>query len=189
MKKKNKEFAIQANLTSEDIKHIRNKLKLTQLEFGDLCSVSKRTVEKWETSETLIKGPIVSLIRMLELDPDFAKKMLIPNQTYPLRMIYMFKQSICTIIDVDERKREIMIKNFIDNPIYRAFGVNEEPDFEDYEKFLESRCFPRERDMMKLELRELDIPFYDPLMIVEKTNGRMAEDQFWLKIERIIIYD
>ena len=35
----------------------------------------------------------------------------------------------------------------------------------------------------------LDLPFYDPLMIVEKTNGRMAEDQFWLKIERKIVHD
>jgi len=189
MKRKNKEFAIQTKLTSDDIKHIRIKLELTQLEFGDLCSVSKRTVEKWETSEKPIKGPIVSLIRMLELNPDFAMKMLIPIQTFPLRLIYMFKQSICTIIDVDELKRVVQIKNFIDNPIYRAFGVNEKPDFEAYENFLESRCFPRERDMMKLELRELDLPFYDPLMIVEKTNGRMAEDQFWLKIERKIVHD
>lgn len=189
MKKKSKEFAIQTNLFSEDIKQIRNKLKLSQLEFGNLCSVSKRTVEKWEISETRIKGPIVSLIRMLEMSPDFAKKMLIPSQVHPLRLIYMFKQNICTIIDVDELRREVKIKNYIDNPIYRAFGVNEEPDFEAFEKFLESRCFPRERDMMKLELRELDLPFYDPLMIVGKTKGRMAEDQFWLKIERIKIYD
>ena len=32
-------------------------------------------------------------------------------------------------------------------------------------------------------LRELDLPFYDPFMIVEKTQGRMAEDKFWIKIE------
>ena len=53
-----------------------------------------------------------------------------------------------------------------------------------YEEFLESRCFPRSRDKMKLILRELDLPFYEPLMIIEKTQGRMAEDNFWIKIER-----
>ena len=37
---------------------------------------------------------------------------------------------------------------------------------------------------MKLELKRLGLPFYDPLLIVEKTEGRMAEDDFWLKVER-----
>ena len=27
-------------------------------------------------------------------------------------------------------------------------------------------------------------PFYDPIMIIEKTEGRMAEDNFWIRIER-----
>lgn len=37
---------------------------------------------------------------------------------------------------------------------------------------------------MKLVLRDLGVPFYDPYLIVQKTEGRMAEDDFWLKIER-----
>ena len=66
----------------------------------------------------------------------------------------------------------------------RAFGVNNEPDYDDYEQFLESRCFPRTRDKMKLELKRLDIPFYDPILIIEKTLGRMEEDEFYIEIER-----
>ena len=31
---------------------------------------------------------------------------------------------------------------------------------------------------MKLILKDLDIPFYDPFMIIEKTQGRMSEDNF-----------
>ena len=68
--------------------------------------------------------------------------------------------------------------------MFRAFGVNETPSFEDYEEFIESRCFPRTRDKMKIMLEGLGIPFYDPILIVEKTGGRMAEDDFWIKIER-----
>ena len=68
--------------------------------------------------------------------------------------------------------------------MFRAFGVVENPDYERYEEFLESRCFPRTRDKMKLVLKDLDIPFYDPFMIIEKTEGRMAEDDFWIRIER-----
>ena len=37
---------------------------------------------------------------------------------------------------------------------------------------------------MKLILKDLGLPFYDPIMIREKTEGRMAEDDFWIRIER-----
>ena len=37
---------------------------------------------------------------------------------------------------------------------------------------------------MKLILKDLDLPFYDPLMIIQKTEGKMAEDHFWIRIER-----
>ena len=78
----------------------------------------------------------------------------------------------------------IRIKNYTNNLLYRAFGKNEHPSYADYEDFLKSRCFPEERDKMKLMLNDLGIPFYDPLMIIEKTDGRMAEDDFWIRIER-----
>ena len=53
-----------------------------------------------------------------------------------------------------------------------------------YTDFFESRCFPKSRDKMKLILKDLDLPFYDPFMIIEKTEGRMAEEDFWIRIER-----
>ena len=37
---------------------------------------------------------------------------------------------------------------------------------------------------MKLMLKELGLPFYDPLMIIGKTKGRMAEDDFSIEIKR-----
>ncbi len=37
---------------------------------------------------------------------------------------------------------------------------------------------------MKLQLEEIGLPFYDPFMIIEKTEGRMAEDHFWIRIVR-----
>ncbi len=43
---------------------------------------------------------------------------------------------------------------------------------------------PKDRDKMKLVLKELDVPFYDPMLIIEKTHGRMAEDEFWIEIVR-----
>ena len=95
----------------------------------------------------------------------------------------MYKQHVCTIIDVSILKQEIKIKNYTNNIMFRAFGVNENPTFSDYNDFLKSRCFPETRDKLKLVLKDLDIPFYDPFLIIRKTEGRMAEDDFWIRIE------
>ena len=87
------------------------------------------------------------------------------------------------MIDVDEINRRVRVRNYTDNLLYRAFGINGNPTYEDYEEFLKSRCFPETRDKIKIELELLGIPFYDPMLIIEKTNGRMAEDEFWIYIE------
>jgi putative transcriptional regulator len=96
----------------------------------------------------------------------------------------MFRDMVCTVIDIDEGRRKVRIRNYTDDLMYRAFGRNTEPTFDDYEMFIESRCFPRTRDKIKLELKRLNIPYYDPILIIEKTEGRMAEDEFYIVIER-----
>ena len=65
--------------------------------------------------------------------------------------------------------------------MFRAFGANTNPNYVDYEEFLKSRCFPETRDKIKIQL---EIPFYDPMLIIGKTQGRMAEDDFWIMIEK-----
>ena len=85
---------------------------------------------------------------------------------------------------MNEPERKVKVKNYTDKIMFRAFGVVETPDYEQNLEFLESRCFPSSRDKMKLILKDLDLPFYDPMMIIEKTEGRMAEEDFWIRIER-----
>lgn len=85
---------------------------------------------------------------------------------------------------MNEPERKVKAKNYTDKIMFRAFGVVETPNYDQYLEFLESRCFPSSRDKMKLILKDLDLPFYDPMMIIEKTEGRMAEDDFWIRIER-----
>jgi putative transcriptional regulator len=101
----------------------------------------------------------------------------------------MFKEEVCTLIDVDEKNRKVEIYNYTNDLIFRAFGKNEDPSYDEYQGFIESRCFPKNRDNLKVYLRELDIPFYEPLMIIERTLGKMADDNFWIKIERENNYD
>jgi putative transcriptional regulator len=107
----------------------------------------------------------------------------IPNKRYPLRLFYMKKSSLCTLIDVDNINQKVIIKNYTNNIFDRAFGKNLNPSYEDYEEILKERCFPQTRDKLKLVLEDLGLPFYDPFLIIQKTEGRMAGDNFWIRIE------
>lgn len=169
--------------SGDEIANIRKSYNMTQKEFASFVGVSKPTIERWERGEDEITGPIVLLLQMLTDYPDYVERIEIPEKTYPLRMWYMYKNRKCTLIDVDESRQIVRIKNYVRNLQFRAFGIVEEPSMEEYREFLESRCFPAERDKMKLILEDLDLPFYDPLMIIRKTKGRMAEDDFWIEVE------
>lgn len=139
---------------------------------------------RWESGIKGIKGPIVPLLHLINEYPQLEEEMIFPEKKYSLWLWYMERNHIRTVIDVDERLRKIKIYNYTHDLIKRAFGRDEHPTYEYYEIFLESRCFPRSRDKMKLILKDLGLPFYDPFMIIEKTEGRMAEDDFWIRIER-----
>lgn len=104
------------------------------------------------------------------------------NHCVKMRMEYMHEDQLCTVIDVDFQHKKVYIDNKTDRIILRAFGVNRHPDWEDFTDFLESRCFPRTRCQMKRTLREAGLDSYDPLRIIEETQGRMAEDHHWIRI-------
>ena len=106
-----------------------------------------------------------------------------PAPGYTLRMHYMYKQMPCTVIDVDFLHQKIHIENQTDDILHCAFGVNETPDWEDFTLFLRSRCFPETRGNAKQLLRQLAVDNYDPLQIIEKTGGRMADDAMHLQIK------
>ena len=92
------------------------------------------------------------------------------------------RNDLCTTIDVDFKHEKIKIKNYTDKIPLRAFGVVENPTWEDFQWFLKDRCFPETRAHLKWVLSDVGVPFYDPLMIIEKTKGKMAEDQQWIEV-------
>lgn len=172
------------SVTVKEVKDFRKKHSMTQKDFAAFIGVSKVTVERWETGDKPIEGPVAMLISMLTEHEEWMEAKEIPEKRYNLRMWYMFRDRKCTLIDVDEINQKVAVKNYVTNIFFRAFGANDEPTFEDYKEFLKSRCFPETRDKMKIQLEMLGIPFYDPMLIIEKTQGRMAEDEFWILIER-----
>lgn len=95
-----------------------------------------------------------------------------------MTLYYKHRDRVTTKIDVDYKTNTVKIENYSDFPLELAFGVNEHPTIQDVEDFLESRCFPRTRDMMKLHLQELGLDYYDPYEICKKTHGRLEGDYF-----------
>lgn len=98
-----------------------------------------------------------------------------------MRLTYMFRRQPCTIIDVNFLDRKVVIQNKTDDILHRAFGVIEDPTWNDFENFLRDRCFPQTRGNCKELLREMGLTDYDPLQIAEKTKGRLADDEMWLR--------
>lgn len=95
---------------------------------------------------------------------------------------YYDDEVLCTKICIDQTSRQLAIENQTDDVLSTAFGVNQTPTWEDLMTFLESRCIPRQRDGLQYYLAQLGLEHYDPLEIIRKTAGHMAEDACWIKI-------
>lgn len=103
---------------------------------------------------------------------------------YVMRLDFMFRQKVCTEIYVDFANKRIKIINRTNDIMKRAFGVNENPTWEDFESFLEERCFPNSRALKKTILQRIGVDSYDPLQILELNRGRTAEDNQYINFTR-----
>lgn len=135
----------------------------------------ERQQGRYIIADTISGREIVTLCRRISEDPGCIERFRVPQCHAPLRLWYGREEDVCTIIDVSPPQRRVKIYNYTKDLLCRVFGKKEEPTYEQYEAFLKSRCFPKSRNKMKLILEELGLPFYDPLMIIEKTEGRMAD--------------
>ena len=95
---------------------------------------------------------------------------------------YYDGDTLCTVILADFTAEQICIENKVDEILDTAFGVNETPSWEDFLAFLAERCIPKTRKGLDYYLDAVGVPEYDPVLLVEKTQGRMAEDHKWLEI-------
>lgn len=92
---------------------------------------------------------------------------------------------ICTEIYADYTDKTIKIQNFGAPAVKCAFGNTVNPGWKDFEFFLKERCISKNRDGIREYLEVLGIDEYDPMAIIRKTKGRMAEDNQWIHIENL----
>lgn len=163
----------------QEIKYRRAQGEAVSLLAEDY-GVSRQTISKYlnqqnETTEMICN----SLKKWREMNRKFHA---VNTTDYLLRLDFMCEEECCTMILADYKREKIEVINTTEDIIHRAFGIKAKPTWQDFEMFLEERCFPRSRDQLRLVLKDIGVDFYDPLAIVEKTKGRMAEDLQWVKI-------
>lgn len=101
-----------------------------------------------------------------------------------LAIRYYNGNKLCTLIYADRTDKDLQAENYTDQLVKTAFGNNMLPTWADFEAFLEERCVPRQRAGLREYLEALGLEEYDPLAIVQRTQGRMAEDDQWMEVER-----
>lgn len=102
-----------------------------------------------------------------------------------LEIRYYNGDILCTLIYADQTVKDLRAENYTDFFVKTAFGKKRLPSWEDLEEFLEERCIPRQRAGLREYLTVLGLDEYDPLAIVRKTKGRMAEDDQWMEVNEV----
>ena len=127
--------------------------------------------------ERIIISPHLSIDEFLENKKSLGHKLL--------RLEFYDGEILCTKIVVDLTDKTLSAENTTKHIVKTAFGKNEVPTWEDLQNFLEERCVPRSRSGIREYLETIGVEEYNPLEIIEKTGGRMAEDNQWIKLEEI----
>lgn len=127
--------------------------------------------------EKIIISPHLSMDEFLE-----KKKSLGHNL---MKLEFYDSEILCTRIVADFTDETISHENTTEHIVKTAFGKNAAPTWEDFQNFLEERCVPKSRSGIREYLETIGVESYEPLEIIKKTNGRMAEDNQWLKWEEI----
>ena len=131
--------------------------------------------------ELSFDGNTITIARRLSVDEFISTKR---EQGHALiKLSYFDGEELCTTIIADSAERVLCIENHTERVIKTAFGNNAVPTWEDLQHFLEERCIPRARAGLREYLETIGVEEYDPIEIIKKTEGRMAEDEQWIRIE------
>ena len=129
-------------------------------------------------------GSQINLSRSLSGDEFKAQKLSLGHDVRLFR--YLDGERLCTSIYADFTDETLIAENHTDDPVITAFGNNSLPTWKDFMFFLEERCIPRRRAGLREYLEVLGLDGYDPLEIIMKTGGRMAEDDQLIEMATLL---
>ena len=73
----------------------------------------------------------------------------------PMSLRALNDSALCTVIFADFRNEQIRIHNYTEDFLLRAFGVVEQPEWEDFIWLLQERCLPADRARVKQALQKI----------------------------------
>ena len=140
-------------------------------------NLSDAQIEMYFDGEKIILLPALSLCDFIEHKQALRHRLLL--------LQFYDGAILCTKICADYTDQTIVAEDLTDNLVKTAFGNNTTPTWADFERFLEERCIPKARSGIRTYLESIGVEDYDPVQIIRKTEGRMAEDQQWIQLEVI----
>ena len=139
-------------------------------------------ISKEDRVELSFDGEKITIQPLASTDPEVFRRNAEQKGHRLKEYRYYDGDTLCTVILADFTAQQVCIENKIDDVLDTAFGVNEMPSWDDFLAFLADRCIPKTRKGLEHYLDAVGVPEYDPVQLVEKTQGRMAEDHKWLEI-------
>lgn len=133
--------------------------------------------------EIAFDGERITISPHLSMDEYLEKKKSLGRKLISFK--FYDGEILCTKIIADFTDETLSVENVTENIVKTAFGKNETPTWNDFLNFLEERCLPRSRSGIREYLETIGVEEYDPLEIIKKTAGRMAEDNQWIRWEEI----
>ena len=133
--------------------------------------------------EISFDGERIMISPHLFMDDFLEKKKALGHKLINLK--FYDGEILCTKIIADFTDETLSVENTTDYIVKTAFGKNETPTWEDFQNFLEERCLPRSRSGIREYLETIGVEEYNPLEIIKKTGGKMAEDNQWIQWEEI----
>ena len=127
--------------------------------------------------ERIIISPHLSMDKFLESKKSLGHRLM--------KLEFYDGELLCTKTIADFTDETLSVENVTENIVKTAFGKNETPTWSDFQSFLEERCVPRSRSGIREYLETIGVEQYNPIEIIKKTSGRMAEDNQWIKWEEI----
>ena len=115
---------------------------------------------------------------------DFSERKKVLGHKLTMFKLYDDK-TLCTKICADFTDKTLIAENYTENIVKTAFGENGIPNWDDFERFLEERCMPKSRAGIREYLETIGVDEYNPIEIIKKTKGKMAEDKQWLELEEM----
>lgn len=126
-------------------------------------------------------GKDIRISRKIKMEEFKSQRIVAGHDVRAVR--FYDRDMLCSLIYADFTERVLRVENYTSKKIKTAFGSNELPTWNDFIEFLKERCIPQQRAGMREYLDSIGVDAYDPIEIIKKTSGRMAEDDQWIEME------